>query len=118
MLSGAKIRKVLIGDNDLVMRDWVLSDVMSLKFRIVSFSFVMLRPACEMAGICGCGSLFPLPFLLKEKEQKFKADIIGPNTQSGRFPAMSAVARAPSPDQGRHSRSWSTKQPFQDCVNK
>ena len=53
--------------------------------------------ACAMEGIYGCGSLFPLPFLLKEKEQKFKADIIGPNTQSGRFPAMSAVARAPDP---------------------
>ena len=50
-----------------------------------------------MAGICGCGSLFPLPFLLKEKEQKFKADIIGPYTRSERFPAMSAVARAPNP---------------------
>ena len=38
------------------------------------------------------------PFVLKQKDQKFKADIIGPNAQSGRFPAMSAVARAPDPD--------------------
>ena len=37
--------------------------------------------------------IFYLPFT----DQKFKADIIGPNTQSGRFPAMSAVSHAPSP---------------------
>ena len=60
------------------------------------------QPCHADAGLCDGGHLwlrfvFPLPFLLKEKEQKFKADIIGPNTQSGRFPAMSAVARAPDP---------------------
>ena len=31
------------------------------------------------------------------KGQRIKADIIGPNAQSGRFPAMSAVAHAPNP---------------------
>ena len=51
--------------------------------------------ASAVAGIYGCG--FVCPFLLKEKDQKFKADIIGPLAQSGRFPAMSAEARAPSP---------------------
>jgi len=54
-------------------------------------------------GICGCGFFFP--FLLKEKDQKFKADIIGPNAQSGRFPAMSAVARAPCPVESGRSRT-------------
>jgi hypothetical protein len=52
--------------------------------------------ACAMAGIYACNSLFPLPFLLKEKEQKFKADIIGPHPQSGRFPAMSAGPARPT----------------------
>ena len=33
----------------------------------------------------------------KISKAKFKADIIGPDAQSGRFPAMSAVACAPSP---------------------
>jgi hypothetical protein len=33
---------------------------------------------------------------LKEKEQKFKVDIIGPNAQSGRFPAMSALPPRPT----------------------
>jgi hypothetical protein len=36
---------------------------------------------------------------LKQKDQKFKADIIGPNAQSGRFPAMSARPTRPT-----HSR--------------
>ena len=32
--------------------------------------------------------------------RRIKADIIGPIAQSGRFPAMSAVAHAPSPVEG------------------
>ena len=39
------------------------------------------------------------PFVLKQKDQKFKADIIGPNAQSGHFPAMSARPARPT-----HSR--------------
>jgi hypothetical protein len=33
---------------------------------------------------------------LKQKDQKFKADIIGPIAQSGRFPAMSALPPRPT----------------------
>jgi hypothetical protein len=36
------------------------------------------------------------PFVLKQKDQKFKADIIGPIAQSGRFPAMSALPPRPT----------------------
>ena len=36
-------------------------------------------------------------FSLMRRNRRIKADIIGPNAQSGRFPAMSAVAHAPSP---------------------
>ena len=39
----------------------------------------------------------------ESKDQRIKADIIGPIAQSGRFPAMSAVARAPSPVEGGRS---------------
>ena len=35
-------------------------------------------------------------FFLKKRKRKFKADIIGPNTQSGRFPAMSAGPARPT----------------------
>ena len=53
-------------------------------------------------------AIFFRPFLLKEKDQKFKADIIGPNTQSGRFPAMSTEARAPNPVEGWRTRIQQT----------
>jgi hypothetical protein len=38
-----------------------------------------------------------------KRKRKFKADIIGPDAQSGRFPAMSAVPRAPNPVKGGRS---------------
>ena len=44
------------------------------------------------------------PFFLIRKGQRIKADIIGPNARSGRFPAMSAVARAPNPAKGGRSQ--------------
>ena len=37
------------------------------------------------------------------RNRRIKADIIGPNAQSGRFPAMSAMANAPSPVEGGRS---------------
>ena len=37
------------------------------------------------------------------RNRRIKADIIGPNAQSGRFPAMSAMAHAPSPVEGGRS---------------
>ena len=57
------------------------------------------------ASVSVAAAIFFRPFLLKEKDQKFKADIIGPNTQSGRFPAMSAMACAPSPVKVWRSRT-------------
>ncbi len=39
---------------------------------------------------------FSCPFVLKQKDQKFKADIIGPTAQCGRFPAMSAWPARPA----------------------
>ena len=39
-------------------------------------------------------------FSLMRRNRRIKADIIGPIAQSGRFPAMSAMARAPSPVEG------------------
>ena len=42
-------------------------------------------------------------FSLMRRNRRIKADIIGPIAQSGRFPAMSAVARAPSPVEGGRS---------------
>jgi hypothetical protein len=38
------------------------------------------------------------------RNRRIKADIIGPLAQSGRFPAMSAVARAPIPVEGERFR--------------
>jgi hypothetical protein len=46
-------------------------------------------------GIYGCGSLFP-SFSLMRSNRRIKADIIGPNAQSGRFPAMSAGPAHPT----------------------
>ena len=45
-----------------------------------------------MAAVC----IIIRPFVLKQKDQKFKADIIGPNAHSGRFPAMSARLAHPT----------------------
>ena len=45
-------------------------------------------------GIYGCG-LFRAFFLIR-KHERIKADIIGPNAQSGRFPAMSAGPAHPT----------------------
>ena len=42
-------------------------------------------------------------FSLMRRNRRIKADILGPNAQSGRFPAMSAMARAPSPVEGGRS---------------
>ena len=42
----------------------------------------------------------------ESKDQRIKADIIGPIAQSGRFPAMSAVARAPRPVEGGRKPGW------------
>ncbi len=42
----------------------------------------------------------------KSKDERIKADIIGPDAHSGRFPAMSAVARAPYPGEGWRSHTW------------
>lgn len=42
-------------------------------------------------------------FSLMRRNRRIKADIIGPFAQSGRFPAMSAMARAPSPVEGGRS---------------
>ena len=58
------------------------------------------QPCHADAGLRDGGHLglrFSCPFFLIRKDQRIKADIIGPNTRSGRFPAMSAVARAPNP---------------------
>lgn len=40
--------------------------------------------------------MFIRPFSLMRKGQRIKADIIGPNAQSGRFPAMSALPPRPT----------------------
>ena len=48
------------------------------------------RPVRWLASVVSC------PFVLKQKDQKFKADIIGPNTRCGRFPAMSAGPARPT----------------------
>ena len=45
-------------------------------------------------------------FSLMRRNRRIKADIIRPNAQSGRFPAMSAVPRAPSPVEGGRSLGW------------
>ena len=58
--------------------------------------------AAAVVGIFGRGSF--CPFCLTKKNQKVKADINGPNALSGRFPAMSAVARVPSPDEDWRSQ--------------
>ena len=55
------------------------------------------QPGHGSMGKCGGWHLWlSCPFLLKEKDQKFKADIIGPYAQSGRFPAMSARPTRPT----------------------
>ena len=63
--------------------------------------------------LCRSSFVFYCPFVLKQIEDstkskgpKIKADIIGPNAQNGRFPAMSAVACAPCPVKRWHSHSW------------
>ena len=56
------------------------------------------QPCHADAGLCDGGHLwlrFSCSFSLMRRNRRIKADIIGPNTQSGRFPAMSAVARTP-----------------------
>ena len=64
--------------------------------------------AWAMAGIYGFGYLFSF-LLLDEKEPRIKADIIGPDAHSGRFPAMSARPTRPArprfgvPTHGVHS---------------
>ena len=68
--------------------------------------------ACGEAGIYGqkasrasmAAVIYFRPFFLIRKGQRIKADIIGPNARCGRFPAMSAVARAPNPVKGRRSQ--------------
>ncbi len=54
-----------------------------------------LRWPMRGLGIYGCGSLFP-SFSLMRSNRRIKADIIGPNAQSGRFPAMSARPAHPT----------------------
>lgn len=49
------------------------------------------------------------------KDERIKADIIVPNAHSGRFPAMSAVARTPNPGKDMQTRN---RKHVQYCVNK
>jgi hypothetical protein len=59
-----------------------------------SSSHVMPAWAGAVAGIYGC--FYIRSFFLIRTNQRIKADIIGPNAQSGRFPAMSARPTHPT----------------------
>jgi hypothetical protein len=72
-----------------------------------------------MAAVC----IIIRPFVLKQKDQKFKADIIGPNAHSGRFPAMSARLAHPTrsvlgvhPDTVVYRRSLEREYYYVECT--
>ena len=72
------------------------------------------QPCRADADRCGGGHLWlrlSCSFSLMRSNRRIKADIIGPNAQSGRFPAMSAEACAPNPVEVWRSHFLKAKRP-------